>query len=177
MRPVPPGNLTRTATVRSMAAGSRPTSRHAASTTSRSAATPSGALPMSANQLFHAWTCGAAMRSIRGPFEPIISGGPLGRGPRGSSSAVARLVEAPVEVDRAVLQQRPDDRERLLEPVDAMVERDAERPELGLVPAGAEAEDQPAAADLVDRRGLLGEDGGVVERRAGDQRPELDAAR
>ena len=88
---------------------------------------------------------------------------------------VARLVEAPVEVDRAILQQCPDDRERLLEPVDAMVERDAEGAELGLVPAGAQAEDQPAAADLVDRRGLLGEDSRVVERRAGDQRAELDA--
>ena len=29
---------------------------------------------------------GAAIRSIRGPFEPIIRGGPVGLGPRGSSS-------------------------------------------------------------------------------------------
>ena len=47
---------------------------------------PSGRLPMSANQEFQASACGIVMRSIRGPFEPIISGGPPGRGPRGSSS-------------------------------------------------------------------------------------------
>ena len=51
--------------------------------------------------------------------------------------AVAGLVEPPVEVDLALVEQRPDDRERLLEPVDPVVEREAERPELRLVPAGA----------------------------------------
>jgi hypothetical protein len=35
---------------------------------------------------FHASTWGSVMRSMRGPIEPIISGGPPGRGPRGSSS-------------------------------------------------------------------------------------------
>ena len=42
---------------------------------------------------------------------------------------------------------------------------------------GAEAEDEPAAADLVDRVGALGEHRRVVERGAGDERPELDPAR
>ena len=55
-----------------------------------------------------------------------------------------------------------------------MVVREAEGPELDLVPAGAQAEDQPAAADLVDGGGLLGEHRRVVERGRGDQRPELD---
>jgi hypothetical protein len=45
------------------------------------------------------------------------------------------------------------------------------------VPAGAETEDEPAAADLVERGGLLGEQRGIVEVRAGDERPELDPAR
>ena len=88
--------------------------------------------------------------------------------------AVARLVPAAVEVDGALAQERPDDRERLLEPVDPVVEREAEGAELGLVPAGAEAEHEPAAAELVDRGGLLGEQRRVVEVRAGDERPELD---
>ncbi len=91
--------------------------------------------------------------------------------------AVAGLVEPPLEVDRAVVQQRPDDREGLLESVDPVIEREAERPELGLVPAGAQAEDQAAAADLVDRAGLLGEERRVVEVRARDERPELDPGR
>ncbi len=47
---------------------------------------PAGVLPVSAHQTFHDCTCGSAMRNIRGPLEPIISGGPSGRGPRGRSS-------------------------------------------------------------------------------------------
>ena len=46
----------------------------------------SGRFPMSTNQAFHASACAIVARSIRGPIEPIISGGPAGRGPRGSSS-------------------------------------------------------------------------------------------
>ena len=45
-----------------------------------------GALPVSVYQTFQASTCGRVIASIRGPFEPIISGGPSGRGPRGRSS-------------------------------------------------------------------------------------------
>ena len=47
---------------------------------------PLGALPVSAYHEFQASTWGAVIRSIRSPFEPIRSGGPPGRGPRGSSS-------------------------------------------------------------------------------------------
>ena len=53
----------------------------------------------------------------------------------------------------------------------------AERLVLGLVPAAAEAEDQPAAGDVVDRRGHLREEPGRPERRREDERPELDPAR
>ena len=91
--------------------------------------------------------------------------------------AVARLVPLPVEVDGTVAQERPDDRERLLELVDAVVEREAERAELRLVPAGTQPEDEPSAADLVDRGSLLGQQGRVVEVRAGDEWPELDPVR
>ena len=50
----------------------------------------------------------------------------------------------------------------------------AVRPELWLVPARSEAEHEPAAAQLVDGRGLFCEQGWIVEGRAGDERPELD---
>ena len=58
-----------------------------------------------------------------------------------------------------------------------MVVREAERAELGLVPARTETQDEPAAADLVDGGGLLGEERRVVEVRARDERPELDPRR
>src|SRR4029079_16763281 len=86
------------------------------------------------------------------------------------------LVEASIEVDRALLKERADDRERFLEPIDAVVERDPARPKLGFVPAGTEPEDQTATTDLIDGRGLFGEDRGVVECSASDERPELDPA-
>src|SRR4029079_11217188 len=54
-----------------------------------------------------------------------------------------------------------------------MIEGDSERAELRLVPAGAQAQDQPATGDLVDRVGPLREDGRVVERRAGDKWAQL----
>ncbi len=76
-----------------------------------------------------------------------------------------------------VPQQGPDDRERLLEAVDAMVEREAECPELGLVPARTEAHDQPPARDLVHGRGHLGQHRRGVERGRRDERPEPDPRR
>ena len=68
-----------------------------------------------------------------------------------------RLVVRALEVDLAVLQQPVDDGHRLLEPGDATVEGVAECLELRFVPAGAETEREPAAADLVDRIGHLGQ--------------------
>ena len=50
------------------------------------AAEPSGRLPKSANQLFHASASAIVSRSIRGPFDPISNGSRPGRGPRGSNS-------------------------------------------------------------------------------------------
>src|SRR5699024_5629371 len=48
-------------------------------------------------------------------------------------------------------------------------QRDAERVVLALVPAGAEAQDEATAGDVVEYRRLLGEDGRVAERRGGDR--------
>src|SRR5262249_9672152 len=64
-----------------------------------------------------------------------------------------------------------------LEAVDPVVEREAERAELRLVPARAEPQDEATAGDLVDRRGLLREERRVVERRARDERPDRRLAR
>ena len=41
--------------------------------------------------------------------------------------------------------------------------------------AGAQAEDEPATADLIDRVGHLGQQRRVAIRGAGDQRAECDA--
>ena len=65
---------------------------------------------------------------------------------------VVDVVEPPVERHPLAADERRDDLERLLEPPDAVVERVAEGRVLGLVPARAEAEDQAAVRDLVDRR-------------------------
>ena len=176
-RPAPPGSRTRTATVRSTSPGSRPTSRQASSTSARSGATPDAALPVSSYQPFHASACGHRRaehpRALRSDHQRRS-----GRSrPARQQLAVAGLVPAPVEVDRPVAQEAADDRERLLEAIDAVVERVAVGAELGLVPARPEAQHEAAAAQLVDRRGLLGEQRRVVEVRAGDERPELDPRR
>src|SRR6185503_1302063 len=49
--------------------------------------------------------------------------------------AVAGLEEPSVKVDRTIAQERADDGERLLEARDAVIEREAEGAELGIVPA------------------------------------------
>ena len=47
---------------------------------------------------------------------------------------------------------------------------------LGDVPTGAHAEDEAAAAELIDLGGHAGEEGGVAEGHGGDERAEADAA-
>ena len=108
--------------------------------------------------------------------------------------AVARGVELALEVDTTLAQQRHDDPQRLLEPGDRALDRDAEPPELAPVVAGAQAGDQPAAADLVDRVRRGGPAGpgsgtpvqatsvpsstrGRRRRQAGEQRPRVPASR
>src|SRR5450759_4986541 len=79
IRPVPPSIRTWTATVRSISAGSRPTATADSSTIARNRDTPSGRLPVSAYQAFHAVTYGSVAASIRGPLEPMRIGGPPAR--------------------------------------------------------------------------------------------------
>ncbi len=67
------------------------------------------------------------------------------------------------------------DRDPLLEPRPAPLERDAERLELLRQPAGADAELEAAAARDVDRGGLLGEFDGVAQRQHEHGGAELDA--
>ena len=89
-------------------------------------------------------------------------------------------VEAAAERDGAAGLQPVEDLERLLEPVDAFGcrrQRDAVAAVLVLVPAGPEAEDQPPAADVVDRDRLLEEHGRVAERVARDKHAEADPRR
>ena len=163
--------------MRSTSAGSRPTSRQASSTLARSGCDAVRPVPDVVVPAVPG--VGVGHRGAQHP-RPVRADHQRRAGrPRAARQelAIAGLVPAAVEVDGAVAQERPDDRERLLEPVDPVVVRVAVGAELGLVPAGAEAEDEPAATQLVDRGGLLGEQGGVVEVRAGDERPELDPRR
>ena len=83
---LPPVSRTWTATVRSIADGSPPAARAAASTPRGQRRDPLGRFPNPSNQAFQASTCGAVIASIRSPLEPTMSGGPPGRGPRGTSS-------------------------------------------------------------------------------------------
>ena len=77
------------------------------------------------------------------PDAPDHQGRSAGLRRGGQQFAVARLEERAVEVDLPVGEEGPDDRERLLEAGDAMVEREAECPELRVVPARPEAHDVP----------------------------------
>ena len=79
------------------------------------------------------------------------------------------------------MEQRADDLERLLQPVEALPEAapelDAEGGVLPHVPGAAETHDGAAAADVVDGRDGLGGERRVAEGVGADQQPELDAAR
>jgi hypothetical protein len=67
------------------------------------------------------------------------------------------------------------DSDRLFEPVDprpGTIERDAGRPILGLVPAGANADDDTPVAEAIEGRQLLGEHGRMAEVVVEDERTE-----
>ena len=127
--------------------------------------------------VFQASACWAVRRSMRSPLDAmrigIRPGSRPGRGGGGQQDRVVDVVEAPVERHPLAADERQDDLERLLEPPDAMVERVAEGGVLRLVPARAEAEDQAAVRDLVDRRGHLRGERGRPEPGAQDDRAEL----
>ena len=98
-------------------------------------------------------------------------------GPRPARQAdgVSGALVRPLEVDGPGTQQRRDDRHRFLEAAGAVVKRVAVGGELRFVPAGAEGEDQAAAADLVEGVGDLGEERGVAEGRAEHDRAKFHA--
>jgi hypothetical protein len=56
-----------------------------------------------------------------------------------------------------------------------VIELETERVELGLVPPCADAKDEASAADRIERVGAPGDEPGVAERRAQDERTELHA--
>ena len=80
-----------------------------------------------------------------------------------------------MKVDVAHAQQPVDDLQCLLEPAYEVVEGIAERSILALVISGAQAEDQPSPADLIESVRHLGQQGWVADARANDKRPELAA--
>ena len=93
----------------------------------------------------------------------------------GGEHRVPRLLVPTAEGDGLAAQQGNDDPERLFESIDPMVAGEAERLVFGVVPPGAETEDQPATAHLVGRCSHLGDEGRAPEARAQDERPDLDA--
>src|SRR4051812_15202013 len=90
---------------------------------------------------------------------------------------VVCLVILPLEIRVSVAQEWRDDVDCILEPADAMIKRQSEHIEIGLMPAGAEAEDQAAITDLIDHFGRLGDDARIAEQHAGDEDSEGDALR
>ena len=142
---------------------------------SRSGATPSGVLPVSAYQAFQPSTQGSVAASILGPLEPTISGGPPGRAGRGSSSASravkyspSKSIEPSASSVRTIVNASSKREIRWSNGAPSAANSD-------VVPAGAQAQHQPAAGDLVHRRRLLGEHERRVERGRGDERPDRHA--
>jgi hypothetical protein len=113
------------------------------------------------------------MPSIRGPLLPIIKRG--GAGGAGDQHGVLGLNVAARERDSLTRQQPPNDRKGLLEARHPVAVGEAERAELLLVPARAQAEHEAAAAHLGERGRHPRDQAGRMERRAGHQRAELHA--
>jgi hypothetical protein len=84
------------------------------------------------------------------------------------------MMVSALNIDVFTPEQGNDDLESLFESADAMVVWKAERVELRLVPAGAQAEDETASADLFDSVGHFGEHGRVSVAGAGDKWAELN---
>ena len=159
--------------MRSTVAGSRPAAVIAASTFSR--ASSISAQRFAVAHAFQMSPYLASRPSMRGAVEPIMIGGPLGTRAARAQFAVAGGVVRAVEVDPPVAEQAVDDGDRLLEAADAVVVGVAEGDVVGLVPAGAEAEDEATAGDFVDGVGDLGQQRRVAVTGAGDEGTDLDA--
>jgi hypothetical protein len=86
-------------------------------------------------------------------------------------------VIVPDEVRATGAQERDDDLEGFLEPLVDVVLGQAEAVRSAPGVARSQAQDEPPAADLVDRRGGLGDDPGVAVEGGRDPRPDLDPGR
>ena len=99
--------------------------------------------------------------------------------PRLADGVGHRVVPALVG-DALAVEQAPDQRHGLAEPVEPLAEPapelEAERVVLPFEPAAADAEDRPPAADVVERRGQLGREPGVAERVGGDEQAQANPA-
>jgi hypothetical protein len=105
------------------------------------------------------------VRSLHGlRIAPRVADGVVAADQGGTLLRPQRLADAQRFLE---LRQTPPDRRK----------RITIRVVLDLVPAGSEAEDQPAAAELIDRRRHLGEQRWLAVRVAGNQRPEADSLR
>src|SRR5690242_17509565 len=122
------------------------------------------AVGVAGGQLEHA-------RAARADPDGDAAGGGAARAQGGVGDGVILAVKVYV----SLADEWDDDLEGLVEAGGEVVEGVAEGGELGLVPAGAEAENEAAAADLVNGVGDLGGEGGWAEGGAGDEGAELDA--
>ena len=86
------------------------------------------------------------------------------------------VVVAAVEVHAAGAQQGMDDLQRLLEPADDVLVREAESLVLRRMPAGAKPEDEPTVADLVYGIRHLRCQSRIAEAGADDERAEFHPA-
>ena len=94
----------------------------------------------------------------------MSSGGPAtGRGAARPELCFRHLIIGAVEVRAPRAQQVPDDGQGLGEAVEAMVGGEADTAAV-LGEAGPQPENQPAAADLVDRIGQLGHERRIAQQ-------------
>ena len=95
---------------------------------------------------------------------------------RAVAQVVERVVAARLGGHRLAVEQPPHRADRFVEPVEPLAEAapelDAVGGVLGLHPRAADAEDRPAVADVIERRGGLGDEPGVAERVGADQQAE-----
>ena len=93
----------------------------------------------------------------------------------GYMTAVGDVVRHVLAVDLLLGPQPVQDLEILVHELAALVERNAERVELALVPARRHAHDQAAVRELVHAGELLGERDRIAQRQHQDAGAELDA--
>ena len=102
-------------------------------------------------------------------------------GPRVMAQVLEPVVAARLGGDGLTIEHAPHRADRFIEPVEPLAEP---RPELdavgvvlGLHPCPADTEDRPAVADVVERRGGLGDETWVPERVGADEQAEAGRLR